>query len=140
MPRLNGANRHGATVHDFRDLDLMFKIAAEGGEAQTWELTEALGFGEQDRQGVAVRLSWMKRYGMVKFDQERRLWMLTPSGERVTQARVKAATKHRLEELDDENMVDVMAHVTSRYRHGNPMIADLLRREFLFGTQKGTRR
>src|SRR5262245_15869197 len=131
--------RHHSTLYDFRDLDLMLKIAAEGGEAETWELTEALGFGEQDRQGVAIRLSWMNRYGMVRFDQGKRLWRLSPSGERVTQARVKAGAKRALDSLDDENMVDVMAHVTSRYRHGDPMLADLLRREFLFGTQRGKR-
>jgi hypothetical protein len=33
-------------------------------------------------------------------------------------------------------MVEVMSHVTSRYRLGDPVIASLLRREFLFGTQK----
>lgn len=132
--------RHPATVRDFRDMDLMLKIAAEGGEAEIWELTESMGFGEQDRQGLAVRLTWMKRYGMVEYDPERKLWKLSKSGERVTQARVEARTRDRLEQLDDENMVDVMAHVTSRYRHGDPMLADLLRREFIFGTQGGRRR
>ena len=131
--------RHHASLYDFRDLDLMLKIVAEGGEAATWELTEALGFGEQDRQGVAVRLSWMNRYGMVRFDEKTRTWRLSPSGERVTQARVAAGAKRELDKLDDESMVDVMAHVTSRYRHGDPMLADLLRREFLFGTQRGKR-
>jgi len=137
---LGGKTRHPATVHDFRDLDLMLKIAAEGGEAETWELTEAMGFGEQDRQGLAVRLTWMGRYGMVKRDPKTGLWSLTASGERVTEARVNAATRSRLESLNDENMVDVMAHVTSRYRHGDPMLADLLRREFIFGTQNGPTR
>jgi hypothetical protein len=139
MSRKNGTPRRHATVYDFRDLDLMLKLDAEGGEAATWELAEAMGFGEQDRQSLAIRLSWCRRYGMLDFDQERRLWRLSKGGERVTQARVKAAATRQLEALPDEAMVEVMAAVTSRWRHGDPMIADLLRREFLFGTQRGRR-
>lgn len=130
--------RH-ATLYDFRDLDLMLKLDAEGGEAETWEIADALGFHDQDRRAVGIRLAWMRRYGMLEFDQERRLWRLSKGGERVTAARLKAAQTKRIEELPDEAMVDVMASVTSRYRHGEPMLADLLRREFLFGTQKGRR-
>lgn len=135
MSRRNGT-RHHSTILDFPDIDLMLKLAAEGGEAQTWELTEALGFNEQDRRGVGIRLGWMRRYGMLQFDEDRRLWMLSPSGERVTQARVKSAGLGRIEALPDEKMVDVMAHVTSRWRHADPMLAQLLRREFIFGTQR----
>ena len=133
--RRNGTRRH-ATLYDFRDLDLMLKLAAEGGSAQTWEIAEALGFSEEDRQGVAVRLSWMRQYGMLEFDSERRLWSLSRGGERVTESRAKAAAMRQLEAVPDESMVDVMAAVTARYRHGEPMVADLLRREFLFGTKR----
>jgi hypothetical protein len=30
--------------------------------------------------------------------------------------------------------VDIMSHVTARYRLGEPMMAQLLRREFAYGT------
>ena len=139
MASRNGNKPH-ATLYDFRDLDLMLKLEAEGGEAETWELTEALGLGEDGRMPVARRLAWMKHYGMLRFDGERRLWRLSKGGERVVHARVKAAASRAIEELPDEAMVEVMASVTTRYRHGEPMVADLLRREFLFGTQRGRRR
>jgi hypothetical protein len=135
MRRTNGFERH-ATLYDFRDLDLMLKLEAEGGEAQTWELAEALGFGDDGRIAVARRLSWMRRYGMLAFDEERRLWTLTKGGERVTEAKLRAAQARTLKELPEEAMVEVMASVTSHYRHAaDPMIAHLLRREFLFGTK-----
>ena len=41
-----------------------------------------------------------------------------------------------LEKLEDEDWIDVMAHVTSHYWHGSPMVATMLRREFAFGTQR----
>jgi hypothetical protein len=138
MTGKNGTKPH-ATLYDFRDLDLMLKLDAEGGEAETWELTEALGFGENGRMPVARRLSWMKHYGMLEFDEKRHLWRLSKGGERVVHARMRAAASRQIEALPDEAMIDVMASVTTRYRHGEPMIADLLRREFLFGTQRGRR-
>lgn len=130
----NGRIRKHATIHDFRDMDLMMKLAAEGGSAATWELAEAMGFHEDDRQGLAIRLSWMRRYGMLTFDEDRRIWMLSEGGERVTESRIRAAMKTQIERIPDEAMVEIMASVTSRYRLGEPMIANLLRREFVFGT------
>src|SRR3954467_8118127 len=117
MARHNDKRPH-ATAHDFRDLDLMLKLDAEGGEAQTWELAEAFGFPEDGRQAIGIRMAWMRRYGMLDFDEERRLWRLSKGGERVVQARVKAAASKQIEALPDEAMVEVMASVTSRYRHG----------------------
>jgi hypothetical protein len=129
-------SRH-ATLYDFRDLDLMLKLKAEGnseGWVETEAMAEALGFGE-DRLPIAQRLSWMRRYGMVEFDDQRRLWRLSEGGERVTQARLRAARSRAIEALEDEVMVEVMAKVTQRYLHGSPMLATMLRREFLYGTR-----
>ena len=129
----NGRQRH-ATLYDFRDLDLMLKLRNGGGEVATAEMAEALGFGN-DLLPVAQRLSWMRRYGMVEFDQERRLWRLSDGGERVTQARLRAGASRTIEGLPEESMVEVMAAVTQRYFHGSPMLAAMLRREFMFGTK-----
>ena len=133
MPRRNGT-RH-ATLYDFRDLDLMLKIEAEGndeGWLDTENLARSLGFDEPLK--VTSRLSWMRRYGMLEFDDKHRLWRLTPGGHRVTQAKLRAGTASTIEQLPDEAMVEVMANIGSRYRLGEPMIGHLLRREFLYGT------
>jgi hypothetical protein len=133
----NGSRSRHATLFDFRDLDLMLKLRAEAG-AEGWVETDAmasaLGF-DDDRLPIAQRLSWMRRYGMVEYDRERRLWRLSPGGERVTEARLQAAASHTIEVLEDEVMVEVMAKVTQRYMHGSPMLATMLRREFLYGTR-----
>ena len=126
-----------ATLYDFRDLDLMLKIAAEanGGVSST-ELAEAIGLGEEGTQAVGIRLGWMRKYGFVVRDEEKKHWDLSMSGERIVQAQRHAAQIKKVEAIPDEAMVSVMSHVTSRYRLGDPVIAQLLRREFLFGTQK----
>ena len=135
MPGPNG--RH-ATLYDFRDLDLLLKLEAEAndeGWLDTEHMARTLGFEEAQR--VAPRLNWMRRYGMLEFDPAKRMWRLTPAADRVTRARLKAAQTRTLEALPDESMVEVMAAVTGRYLHGAPMIAHMLRREFLYGTQPG---
>lgn len=126
-----------ATVYDFRDLDVMLKIGVEGdqdGWVETAYLAQALGLGDEARL-IASRLSWMRRFGMLEYDAERKLWRLSQGGERVTQARLRAAQSRTLEALPDEAMVDVMANVTSRYRHGGGMVAQMIRREFVYGTR-----
>jgi hypothetical protein len=122
------------TLFDFRDVDLMHKLAAEGADGvSSTQLAEALGM-EHDVSSVAIRSSWMKRYGFFEFDEERRLWRLSKAGERIVEADERASEIEKLAELPDEKLVDVMAHVTSRYRHGDPVTATLLRREFAYGT------
>jgi len=134
MPSMNG-HRH-ATVRDFRDRDIMLKLLAEGDE-DGWVETEAMaasmGFSEDNRP-PAIRLAWMRRYGMVERDEERKMWRLTDGGLRVTKSHLKAAQSRTIETVPDEAMVEVMAAVLTRYRHGEPMLAHLLRREYLFGT------
>jgi hypothetical protein len=125
-----------ATLFDFRDFDLMLKLEDEG-DAEGWIDTEhiarALGF-DDDKRPIAQRFAWMRRYGMLERDEEKRMWRLSDAGRRVVTAKLRAATSREIEALEDEAFVDVMAKVGQRYRHGSPMIAHMLRREFLYGT------
>jgi hypothetical protein len=127
-----------ATLYDFRDIDIMLRIADEAEQRiESAELADAIGLGENGgTRAVGVRLAWMKRYGFVQYDEKEHRWALSAAGHRITAAHLKAAQLRALESVPDEAMVDVMAHVTSRYRHGDAVMAQLLRREFLFGTQK----
>jgi hypothetical protein len=129
-----------ASLYDFRDLDLMLRLAenldasSNGHGVPSDELAQSIGL-DDDVRAVSIRCSWMRRYGMLNFDAEHRGWSLTSGGERVVAAHRKAPALRGIEKLDDALMVDVMAHVTSRYQRGDPMLAQLLRREFLFGSQ-----
>jgi hypothetical protein len=125
--------RQHATLYDFRDLDLMIKLADHGG-ATSLELAEAVGLS--DAQPMSSRLAWMRRFGMVDRDEQQLVWNLAPGGRRVIAARLKAAQSRAIESIPDDSLVEVMAHVASRYRHGDQVLATMLRREFLFGTQK----
>lgn len=122
-----------ASLYEFRDLDLMMTLHAEGNGGMTsGQLADALGL--DNAQGIAVRATWMRRFGMFDYDDRSGLWTLSGGGRRVVEAKRQAALLQKVEDVPDESMVDVMSHVTARYRLGDPMIAQMLRREFLFGT------
>jgi len=126
-----------ASLYDFRDLDIMFRLAENlNGGIPSPELAEMLGFEEGDNRPIAIRLAWMQRYGMVAFDPNHRTWSLTSGGERVTKAHLRAPALRAVEAMPDEASVELMAHITSRFQRGEPMLAQMLRREFLYGTKK----
>jgi hypothetical protein len=129
-----------ATLYDFRDLDLMLHLrdAVNGSKSgiPSHELAQMLGFDEGDSRAVGIRLAWMRRYGMVAYDDRDKLWTLSRGGDRVTQAHLRAPALRAVEQMPDEAAVELMAHVTSRYQRGDSLIAHMLRREFLFGTQR----
>jgi hypothetical protein len=132
-------SKHSLTLYDFRDIDLMMKLAEEGASGATApEVAEALGFNSDGTQSVGVRFAWMRKYGMLAFDPVKHIWTVSEGGERVIRAHERAAGIKKIEKVPDEQLVDVVSHVTSRWRLGDPMIADMLRREFMFGTHKAT--
>lgn len=129
----------GASLYDFNDRDLMHRLSQEGSaEGLTArELAEAIGLtGETAAQAIGVRASWMRHFGFFDYDPKRKLWSLSPSGDRIVESHVAAATMTRLEAVPEEAMVEVMAHVTARYQRADAVTANLLRREFLFGTKR----
>lgn len=137
MPRQNGNRKH-ASLYDFRDLDLMLMIeerADEDGWAETADLASSLGF-DDSLQPLGIRFAWMRRYGILDHNAKERTWRLTEGGLRVVEAKLRAAQSRTIEAIPDESLIDVMANVTRRYHHGDPMIATMLRREFMFGTQR----
>jgi len=128
-----------ATLYDFRDLDIMYKIdeASNGSGVDSGELAELMGFdAEEGGRNIGIRLAWMRKYGMVAFDQNTRHWALSRSGSRVVQAQLKAPELKVVKEMPDEKMIEVMSLVTSRYHRGETMIGNMLRREFLYGTKR----
>jgi hypothetical protein len=131
---------HHASLYDFKDTDLMAKLAASGAGMTSADLAASLGWEDHDgAQAIGVRFSWMRRYGMLVLSEKDHLWSLSEGGERVMAAQRAAAMTTMIEAVPDESMIEVMAHVTSRYRLGDPLIGHLLRREFMYGTSPRSR-
>src|SRR3954453_5035163 len=135
MARPAPKTEYHATLYDFRDADLMFKIAdnTNGKGISAPELAELIGFDAEDNaRPVGIRLAWMKRYGMVAYDERDHSWTLSRGGRRGIAAQLRAPELRVVEHMPDEKMVEVMALVTSRFQRGEQMLAHMLRREFAF--------
>jgi hypothetical protein len=126
-------NGRGASLYEFRDLDILAKIWDEE-EVTTEQLADSMGLAGRN-VNVGSRLSWMRRFGMVR-RSTKGLWCVSSGGGRVIEARARAASETELKALPDEAMVETMASVVSRYRFLDTTTAAMLRREFLFGTQR----
>ena len=120
----------------------MVKVAAQGGGGiSAADLAAELGWTDNGDgiRAIGMRFAWMKKYGMLDYDDKHHLWVISKGGERVIAAHRAAAMTDMIEAVPDESMIEVMAHVTSRYRLGDPMVAHLLRREFIYGTSRQSR-
>lgn len=121
------------SVREFRDLDLMVKLQLEG-PMLAKELAKDLGADEYGRH-LGSRLAWMQRYGITR-QNAKGIWDLTDAGMRVIHAKQRARLIEELDTLPADELIEVMAAVTARWRRADPMIATMLRREFIFGTQR----
>lgn len=118
---------NNATLYDVRDLDLMLRL--NEGDLTAAQLADAIGM---TGNGMASRLAWMRRFGFV--EREAGTWGLTAAGSRIVRSKLLAAQTRAIESVPEASLVEVMAHVTVRYREGDVVNAHLLRREFMHGT------
>jgi len=131
-------SRGRLTLYEFRDSDLLAKLAREGGRATSHEFAEVLGMRE-DVQSVAIRSSWLREYGALVFDKETREWSLSDMGERVVEANSRASRLAvEIAKLPEAELIQLMAEVTARYRAGDVTTARLVKREFVYGTTEGS--
>jgi len=125
----------GASLGDFRDVDLMHKLALEGGAdgLTSKELALTLGMsGDHATQEIAHRASWMRRYGFFDWDEKRRLWTLSASGDRVVEAQTLAAAQDP--NMPEREVVVVASQIASHLRIADETTANLIRREVRWGS------
>jgi len=116
----------------------MQKILDEGASGVTSaELSQALGMDdERGHHSLGIRFAWMRRYGMLDYDEKAHVWTVTSSGERVMEARSRAARVKKAPVIPEEEAVEHIARITALYRLGDPMVATMIRREFMYGTDR----
>lgn len=143
------------SLYDLSDRELLFRlndIADNRGLATSEELADALGIKGVIPRNVAIRLSWLKRFGAVNNRDTYRVseetgqrykvkaWYLTSAGERLIFGQLTAAQKRSLENIDSESLVETMAVLSGRYRDVNPLGRTLLARQWRAGTGIGRKK
>lgn len=126
------------TLEEFSDRELLFALEehADGdGLVSSQDLAEGLGLNERLKhatQSVAIRLSWMKRYGVVRRDDDTGRWGLTPAGERVIHGTLRATQRRALDDLDDERLWAAMQLMGNRMINAQGEAAILAARQWRY--------
>lgn len=90
---------------------------------------------------VAIRLAWLRRYGVL----DKRLvageseWTLTEEGHRFLRGKLNAAERRVIEALKEDRLVAATSLLTSRYQRSSPVAANLIRREWMYGVHRNGR-
>lgn len=142
-------------LYDLSDRELLFRlddIKDDKSLATSQEVADALGLKGVAARQVAIRLSWLKRFGAVNWRETLRVseetgrkykikaWYLTPAGERMIFGHLDTKQKRNLEKIEDDSLIDVIQLLSGRYKGVNKMGRTLLNRQWRSGTGVGRRR
>lgn len=84
---------------------------------------------------VAVRLAWMRRFGVVDKHPERlRTWGLTAEGVDFRRGAISKSLQQRLAGVGDNQVLALAAEVSRLYRQLDAPAAKLMSREWRYGT------
>jgi hypothetical protein len=136
-----GEGPDSLTIEDFSDVELLALVnehADSDGYVMTEEMVLVIGLDvENARQCVGSRFSWLTRYGAMEKDpDETGRWRLSAVGRAMVRANLTAAEKRMLENLADDKLLSLARGVTNKYRSTGATGAQLMRREWQYGTSK----
>lgn len=128
------------TLEEFSDRELLFALEENldgDGLVSSADLVEAMGLAsskdlKHPTQNVAIRLSWLKRYGVVMRDPQTKRWGLTAAGFRLMHGSLRAAERRMLDDLDDERLYAVMQMVGANLGRAQDEAATMVARQWRY--------
>lgn len=135
-------------LEEFSDRELLFAFeehADAEGTITSHELADGLGLVASDglkhpHQNVAVRLSWLKRYGVLYRDPATARWGLTPAGHRVIHGGLKAGQKRALTEFDEDALFAAVELMGRRMVDAHSEAATMAQRQWRYSLAERKRR
>lgn len=125
-------------LEEFSDPELLAALVEhsdERGQISSLELADSLGLSglKHPRQNVAIRLSWLKRYGVLYRDDKTHKWGLTPIGETLVNGNLRAAERRLLESLDQDKLYAVVREVSRSMLDAHDEAATMAARQWRYG-------
>ena len=128
------------TLEDFSDRELLFALEEHSdgeGTISSHELSDGLGLQPQNglkhpHMNVAIRLSWLKRYGVVARNDETRRWFLTPVGSRLMHGSLKAGERRLMDDLDEDRLFAAMESLGQRMVGAHDEAATMVARHWRY--------
>lgn len=134
-------------LEEFSDQELLFALEECGGAdgATSLELAEHLEPDRRDglkhpHQNIAIRLGWLKRYGVVERDDKTRRWVLSPLGEGLMHGRLKASERRMLEEIDEGRLLTFVQAMTGHIIGASREAAKMSERQLRYGVAQHKQR
>lgn len=128
-------------LEDFSDRELLWALEdhADGdGTVSSVALAEGLGLkqGPNDfkrpAQNVAIRLSWLKRYGVVYRDADTMRWGLTTVGQSLLHGKLTAAEARALRDMNPEKLLVVMQEIGGVMKTAKAEAAKMAERDWRY--------
>jgi DNA-binding IclR family transcriptional regulator len=124
-------------LEDFSDRELLFALEehADGdGTVSSHELADGLGLSglENPHQNIAIRLAWLKRYGVVERDPGGKRWALTDVGARILHGGLRARESRALTEMSEDALFAAMEVFGSRMLNAHSEAAKMSERQWRY--------
>lgn len=133
------------TLEEFSDPELLAALvdhADSEGQISSSELADALGLSglKHPRQNVAIRLAWLKRYGIVYRDEKSHRWGLTAIGSTLVNGNLRAGERRLLESLDQDRLYAVVQEVSRSMVGAHDEAATMAARQWRYSLAERKRR
>jgi hypothetical protein len=132
-------------LEDYSDVELlglMRDLTDSDGLVTAAAIAESLGSAGKELQhasrNVSIRLSWLKRYGVVDTDtmevEGRKVgaWRLTGEGEMLVTGKLAARQREQLEQMSEQNLLALARTFGTRFVRANGTAAKMMEREMRY--------
>lgn len=127
------ANLRLESYSDRELLLLMKDLRDENGHVQSEEIADRLDLDHpKPLQCVGIRMAWMRRYGVVDFQRQLKVWYLTSKGEAIANGGLTKAQTKALESISAERGMEAVMALGSRYREFGEIEATMMRRAWKY--------
>jgi len=128
-------------IDEFSDVELLAivnDIADPDGWVTTEEVSLAVGIDAKNAlHCVGSRFAYLRRIGAMEKDEtQTKHWRLSPIGRAMVKGTLTSRESRMLESLSDDKLLSLARGVTTRYRSTGATGAQLMRREWQYGTSK----
>ena len=97
-------------------------------------------FSIHAKRCIGTRLAWIKKLtGTVERENGKSRWRLTPDGVKVVQVKIAPGFATQLEELAGFSAVAALESLSRRYMSADVKAANLMRRQWMYGTHPNRR-
>jgi hypothetical protein len=124
-------------LEEFSDRELLFALEEHSdanGTISSRELADGLGLSglKNPHQNIAVRLGWLRRYGIVFRHEDSNRWALTTAGMRLLHGGLRKRETTIFEEMEEHSLLAAMDLFGARVINAGGEAATMAQRQWRY--------